>query len=237
MNIRTLIVDDEKLARTGLTDYLAKVPAFQLIGTCKNALEANFIVQQETVDLIFLDIQMPELTGLEWLQSLNQAPAIIFTTAYREFAWEGFELNAIDYLVKPISFDRFLRACNKAQKVLTPTTKEELEQPAYIFIKLDQQLIKIAFKDIMYLEASGDYIFIYTPEQRYMPLLSLRQVEPELPKNQFLKVHRSFIVNKDYVEAIQGNQLVIGNAKIPISRNHQQATFQEIIGNNLWKRK
>lgn len=236
MKLRCLVIDDEKHAREGIAQYVQRVASLELAGQCKSAIEANEFLQKQAVDLLLLDIQMPDLTGIEWLESLSNPPKVIFTTAYREHALEGFELNAVDYLVKPISFQRFLKACNKViQAVATPTPQSELSED-YIFIKVDNQIVKIFLKDILYIEAAGDYIFIYTLEQRFMTLLSLKQVEEDLADKAFIRVHRSFLVHKPYVDAIEGNLLKIREKKIPVSRNYYEKTYEAIVGEKLWKK-
>lgn len=232
MNLNCLIVDDEPVAREGLKEYVNKIPFLQLAGVCKSALEAGQILSKHTIDLVFLDIQMPDMTGLELVQSLSQKPLIIFTTAYREFATDGFELDAIDYLVKPISFQRFYKAANKA---LSISSNQEVKED-YFFIKADGKYVKIKFDSILYLESAKDYLFIYTEQKRYMTLLSLKKVEHSLPEDHFLRVHRSYIVAKEKVDMIDGNQLIIQGKKIPVSRNMQEEIFSKLLSGKLWKR-
>ncbi|MEN0004362.1 MAG: LytTR family DNA-binding domain-containing protein [Bacteroidota bacterium] len=237
MKLRCLIIDDEKPARDGLVAYTERIDFLELVGECKSAIEANQMLQEQVIDLLFLDIQMPDWSGIEWLQSINQPPLTIFTTAYREYAVDGFELNAVDYLVKPIAFSRFLKASNKALQVFNAQQATPVSSEAdHIFIKVDHQLVKLYFKDILYLEAAGDYIFIHTIHGRYMTLLSLKKVEADLPTNTFIRIHRSYLVNKEMVTAIEGNQVVIAEQKLPISRSAQEMVLRTIIGGKLWRR-
>ncbi|MFQ5446945.1 MAG: LytR/AlgR family response regulator transcription factor [Saprospiraceae bacterium] len=240
MNLSCLVIDDEPVARKGIAGYVAQIPFLSLAGSCKSALEASEILHRQPIDLLFLDIQMPDITGIEFMRSLEHPPAVIFTTAYRDYAIEGFELNALDYLVKPISFQRFLKAANKAlsyfemQRPAAPS--EQAAGPGYFFIKSDGQFIKIKLDDVLYFESEKDYVFIYTTQKRYLTLLSLKQLEKELPPDKFVRVHRSFIVSLDKVDLIDGNRLVIKDKQIPVSRRLQEAIFKRLIAGRLWKR-
>lgn len=240
MTIKCLVVDDEPVARKGLAGYVEQTPFLDLVGVCKSALEANEAMRAQKTDLLFLDIQMPDITGTEFVRSLENPPAIIFTTAYREYAIEGFELNALDYLVKPISFQRFLKAANKAlsffemQRPAAPRPAEA--EPGYFFIKSDGQFIKIKLDDVLFFESEKDYVFIYTVQKRYLTLLSLKQLERELPPDKFLRVHRSYVISVDKVDLIDGNQIVIRDKRIPVSRGFQETIFNTLVAGRLWKR-
>jgi DNA-binding LytR/AlgR family response regulator len=240
MTITCLVIDDEPVARKGIAGYVEQTPFLSLVGTCKGALEANEALHRQPVDLLFLDIQMPDLTGTEFVRSLEHPPAVIFTTAYRDYAIEGFELNALDYLVKPISFQRFLKAANKAKHHFEmqrqPTQKAPSPEAEYFFIKSDGQFIKIKLEDVLFFESEKDYVFIHTLQKRYMTLISLKQLESELPPEKFLRVHRSFIVSLDKIELMDGNLLVIKDKRIPVSRSLQDAIFNTLIAGRLWKR-
>lgn len=240
MKITCLVIDDEPVARKGLALYVQQTPFLELVGTCKNALEATTIVHEKDVDLLFLDIQMPELSGIELMRSLEHPPAVIFTTAYRDYAIEGFELNALDYLVKPISFQRFLKAVNKAKSHFEMMRQQNPDVSSapddYFFIKSDGQFIRIKLEDVLYFESEKDYVFIHTPHKRYLTLLSLKQLEKELPQDRFFRVHRSFIVSLDKVEMMEGNQVIVGGRKIPVSRSMQETIYQKLIAGRLWKR-
>lgn len=238
--INCLVVDDEPVARKGIGRYVEQTPFLTLAGSCKSALEANNFLHQQVVDLLFLDIQMPDITGTEFVRSLSTPPAVIFTTAYREYAIEGFELNALDYLVKPISFQRFLKAANKALAHFETQRNNAAPQAEigfdYFFIKSDGQFIKIRLDDVLYFESEKDYVFIYTKEKRYLTLLSLKQLERDLPPDKFMRIHRSFLVSLDKVDLMEGNQLVINGKHIPVSRSLQETLFNNLIAGRLWKR-
>jgi len=236
--MKCIVVDDEKPAREGLADYVSRIDFLELIGTCKSALELSPLLRQQPADLILLDIQMPDLSGIDWLKNTQRPPLVIFTTAYREYAVDGFELDAVDYLLKPISFARFLKACNKALALHTQEqTPSRSEEDPYIFIKVDHQLIRILLQDILYIEAAGDYVFFHTGDgQRHITLLSLKQVEQQLPPRQFLRIHRSYIVNPSQVSALEGNQVLIGENKLPISRGYAEAVYDILVKGRLWKK-
>lgn len=241
MKITCLVIDDEPVARKGIANYVGQTPFLELVGTCKSALEANTILAKKSVDLLFLDIQMPEISGIDFLRTLEDPPAVIFTTAYRDYAIEGFELSALDYLVKPISFQRFLKAANKALSFFEMQRQQQVSTSIapkndYFFIKSDGQFIKIWLDEVLYFESEKDYVFIYTQQKRYLTLISLKQLEKELPEDRFLRVHRSFIVALDKIELLDGNMIVIGDKKIPISRNLQETIYNRLIAGRLWKR-
>ena len=239
--ITCLVVDDEPVARKGIAGYVEQTPFLTLAGTCKGALEANDFLRQNPIDLLFLDIQMPDLTGTDFMRSLENPPAVIFTTAYREYAIDGFELNALDYLVKPISFQRFLKSANKAlnhfemlRRQGPPT--ETQHQADHFFIKSDGQFIKIMLGDVLYFESEKDYVFIYTKKKRYLNLISLKQLERDLPADNFIRVHRSFIVALDKVERMDGHKLIIQGKEIPVSRSSQEMVYKRLVEGKLWKR-
>jgi len=236
--INCLVVDDEPPAREGIAEYVNQTPSLNLVGTCKNALEAGTVLQSKEVDLIFLDIQMPKINGVDFLKSLKNPPLVVFTTAYREYAIEGYELDVLDYLVKPISYPRFLKAVNKALDFFQYQEKTEKgeEEIDFFFIKSDGKYLKILFEDILFLEGLKDYVFIHTKNEKYITLISLKNAEAELPSSNFLRVHRSYIVALDKVEAIEGNQLQIKNQLIPIAKNNREEVLERIVKGRLWKR-
>ncbi|MEY3052036.1 MAG: hypothetical protein RLY31_1821 [Bacteroidota bacterium] len=243
MILRCLVIDDEPVARKGIAGYVSQTPFLSLAGTCKSAMEANETLHEQPIDLLFLDIQMPDITGTEFLRSLRQPPAVVFTTAYREYAIEGFELNALDYLLKPISFQRFLKAANKALSQLEilrqtehPANTDRGAEQDYFFIKCDGQFIKIRLSEVLFFESEKDYVFIHTFHKRYLTLLSLKQLEKDLPAGKFLRVHRSFLVALEKVELLEGSDIVIQGHRIPISRNIQETIFNTLVAGRLWKR-
>lgn len=229
MKIRCIIVDDEPLARKGLKEYITDVSFLELAGEYDSPVKAAEILQQEQVDLMFLDIQMPRMTGIEFLRSLPQPPQVVFTTAYPDYAVESFELNVLDYLVKPISFERFMKAVLKAKNQQKSTSD-------YFFIKCDNKLEKIAYQDILYAEALQNYVAIHTSSRKFITYLTFKGVEDYLPTDRFVKVHKSFIVALDKIDSIEGNELLVGPHHIPISRNLKEEVMEKILNNRYLKR-
>jgi DNA-binding LytR/AlgR family response regulator len=226
--IRCAIVDDEELARALLENYAGRLPNLQLAGMCKDPLEALQLLQEQAVDLLFLDIQMPELTGIEFLRSLTQRPLVIFTTAYSEYALEGYELDVLDYLLKPIAFERFVQAVNKAAERLRLLSNEKGEKD-YILVKADHKVHRLRYDDILYVQSMLEYVAFYTPEGRILSLGSLRSLEDELPKSLFIRVHKSFIVAKKKVTTLEGNTVHIGKEKIPIGASYREEVMRELF--------
>ncbi|HRI01961.1 MAG TPA: LytTR family DNA-binding domain-containing protein [Saprospiraceae bacterium] len=224
--IKVLIVDDEPLAGEILETYIQQMPNLSLVARCFNAIEANELLQTQEVDLLLLDIEMPFLSGIDFAKNMQRPPLIIFTTAYPEFALEGFNLNAIDYLLKPISFDRFLKAINKVSERLKIKHESESTQTNdYIFVKADKKLIKLNFSDIVYIEGLKDYVMIHTDQARIVTLQTMKSLEEKLPQKLFLRTHRSYIVNLKKISAIVGNGIeVITKSQtkhLPIGKNHK----------------
>lgn len=233
-----VVVDDERTAREGIASYVLQIPYLSLVDKCKSTIELDAVLFKEDVGLVLLDINMPGLTGMDWLKHAQKPPLVIFTTAHREYALDGFELNVVDYLLKPISFARFSQAIKKAyqqEQSKTHVKKTVSDENRFIFIKEDQQTIKIFLRDILYFEAAVDYIFIHTAQKRYMTLFSMNQVEKEVAGLSFLRIHRSFIINTNHVKVIEGRQVIIGNVKLPISRNLFPEVYEQLVSNNLWK--
>lgn len=230
MKIRCIIVDDEPLARKGLKEYIADVNFLELAGEYDSPIKAAEMLQQEQIDLMFLDIQMPRMTGIEFLRSLPLPPQVIFTTAYPDYAVESFELNVLDYLVKPISFERFMKAVLKAKNQQQKNTTD------YFFIKCDNKLEKIAYQDILFAEALQNYVAIHTSSRKFITYLTFKGVEDYLPGDKFVKVHKSFIVALDKIDSIEGNELLIGSSHIPISRNLKEEVMERILNNRYLKR-
>ncbi len=233
MKMKCLIVDDEPLARKGLEDFVTQTPFLEHLQSLSSAIEALEFLKQTPVDLLFLDIQMPDLTGLELMEALNDPPKVIFTTAYREFAVDGFNLNAVDFLLKPFSYQRFLKAVDKATSQVTQLV---VEPKNHIFIKCDGTIIKVFIDQITFVETAKDYVFVHTSSDRYLTLVSLRQLESELPESKFMRVHRSYLVGLRHVKELEGNLLYIGKHKIKISRTLREKVYQRIIGNDLIER-
>lgn len=229
-----LIVDDEALARELLVNYIEKIPHLEIVATCATAMEAMAILQQKTVDILFLDIEMPNLNGIKFLQSLPNQPATILTTAYSEYALKGYELGVIDYLLKPIEFERFLKAVMRINTPNQPITiknlVEEKVPETHFFVKSEGKFIQIAFEDITFIEALQKYIRIHTENKKVLTLLSLSKIYSQLPKHQFMRIHRSFIVNLNKINAIEGNTIKIQNQEIPVSKGQREALFK-IVNN------
>ncbi len=237
--INCLAVDDESLALDLLEDNIRKVPFLNLVKRCKNAFEAQEIMQQQQIDLLFLDIQMPGISGVQFVQSLKNSPMVIFVTAYEEFALEGFNLDVIDYLLKPVSFERFLKAVNKSyelynlknQEVALPPAAETSSAPQeYLFVNADYSLVKIRISDILYVEGLKDYVKIYLEGQPrpVITRLTMKAMEEKLPSGPFLRVHKSFIIAFDKIESIRNLRIKIGQVHIPISESYGEALFKAI---------
>jgi DNA-binding LytR/AlgR family response regulator len=235
MKIRCIAVDDEPLALRVIESHVEKLSEVELVAKCSNAIEAFEILKHKDVDLIFLDIQMPELTGIEFLKSLRNPPLVIFTTAYRNYAIDAFELDVLDYLLKPISFDRFLKAINKyyarheeKHQELKNVSMGSTPEKDHIFIKKNKTLVKILFKDILYIESLKDYVKIHTPEEMYMVKYQISHLEQELPDEQFIRVHKSFIVSTEKIATISPRSVGIGDEKIPIGRNYKEFVLKRL---------
>lgn len=230
--LRCLAVDDEPLALDVIESHIAQFPDLELVGRCENAIQAAEILKNQQVDLLFLDIQMPEITGISFVRSLENPPMVIFTTAYSEYAVEGFELEAVDYLLKPIAVDRFKKAVEKARELYTLKHSGEVEQPTmeeeHIFVKANQKLVKIVYDDILYVEAFADYVKIFTPEKRIVTLQTMKNMEKKLPEDKFCRVHRSYIVGLKHVEAFSTSHVEVAGEKIPIGKNYKD-TFVELM--------
>ncbi|MEZ2443012.1 LytR/AlgR family response regulator transcription factor [Chitinophaga sp. RCC_12] len=235
LTIRCIITDDEPLAGEGLQRYAQKTPFLQVIAVCEDAIQLNTLLKQQPVDLLFLDIEMPYITGIEFLKSYPHPPKVIFTTAYEQYAIQGFELDVLDYLVKPISFDRFLKAANKAFDYFSSQHISK-EQP-YFFIKTDNKLEKVIFNDILFAEALGNYVAIYTTDKKIITHATLKSVQESLPARQFLQPHKSYLVNINHISAIEGNVLHMGNHEVPISKYQKEELLEKIVNNRLLKNK
>jgi DNA-binding LytR/AlgR family response regulator len=234
--IRCVAIDDEKLALDLIEDDILKVPFLQLVKKCRSGMEALDVLQNENIDLLFLDIQMPDISGIQLLKSLSKKPLVIFTTAYEKYAVEGFELDVIDYLLKPYSFERFLKAVNKVQEYLSKneknqsqTTNEDVSfSNQFIFVKSDYKLVKIEVTEIQYIESLKDYVKIVAGDSSVVTLSSMKAIEEKLVSPDFIRVHRSFMVNLRKIQYIHRNFVKVGDREIPIGDNYKD-NFQQII--------
>jgi len=230
--IRCLAVDDEVYASDIIASFIEKTPFLELIGTITNAFEALGMVQDGKVDLVFLDIQMPELTGIQFLKICGDKCKVILTTAYPEYALEGFDLDVVDYLLKPVSYERFYKAAQKAQAIISPPKEEASVVPSpqndFIFIKGDtkNKFIKVNYNEILYIEGLKNYVSVYTANQRIVTYQALRELETQLPHPPFCRVHKSYIVSLEKIKMIDGNALYIGEQSIPIGDTYREGFFK-----------
>lgn len=237
--LRCLVIDDEPLARKGLVEYIAEVDFLELAGEFDNPVKAMEALHAGLADLIFLDIQMPKISGLDWLRTLKNPPLTIFTTAYSEYAVEGFELEAVDYLVKPIGQERFLKAVWRARdmfELMNSNRSRPLQEEDYLFIKADNKLVKVPYADILFAEALQNYVTLHTTSRKYITYVTFRSVEDYLPADRFIKVHKSFIVSAARIDAIEGNDIRIGEHFIPISRNLKEEVMEKLLKGKYLRR-
>jgi len=239
MKLKCIIIDDEPIARKLIEEFIGDIDFLELVGQAENPAKAIKLLSENPVDVIFLDINMPTINGIDFLKSSKNTASIIMTTAYAEYAVEAFSLDVLDYLVKPIPFDRFLKACNKAKEGYD--NKQRLsatQQPAndHFFIKCDNQIEKVNYDDLLYAESMLNYVLLYTPARKMIVYITLKSLEEQLPENQFIKVHKSFIVNRSKIKSIEGNMINLGNKKITISQNLREKVLNEILKDKMIKR-
>lgn len=226
MTYKCLIVDDEPIARKILTEYLSELADIAIVGQLKNAIEAVDFLANNEVDILFLDINMPRLSGVQLLKNLKSPPLVIFTTAYSEYAVEAFELEAFDYLVKPIPFDRFLKSVNNAKKRLNERN-EHTESNRFFSIKEGKRIYKVEFSAIYLMQAYGDYVRLYTKEKTYLTKDKFNNIKAGLPEN-FLQVHRSYVINLEYLEFLEGNYVQLQNQQIPVSNTFRERLMERL---------
>lgn len=234
--IACLAVDDEPLALSVLEKYIGSVANLELVGSCQNAVQALELLQQYKVDLIFLDIQMPQIMGTDFIRTLKKSPKIIFTTAFRKYAVEGFELDAVDYLLKPISFERFLKAVNKVLQTnldapdsmyrLNETVSESA--PSHLYFRVDRKMVKVFLHDILYIEGFSDYVKIITSSKTLITKQLISTLEETLPKEIFIRIHRSFIISINKINSYNADSITIGNAELPIGRLFKQNAIRKL---------
>ncbi len=222
--LNCLIIDDEPIAREGIADYCKEISFLNIVGLCKNVLQANHYLQTHQIDLIFLDINMPIVSGIDWLKDLKNSPSIVMTTAYEEYALESFRYNVLDYLIKPISFERFLQAVNKVNNYHIGTTENKA-----LFVKCEKQLKKLLINDILFIEAMQNYIKVVTITETIITHMPLKNFKDQLPKDNFIQTHKSYIVSKYKVDKIVENQIIIGAYEIPISVRLKKIVLKNFI--------
>lgn len=229
--IRCLIVDDEPPAREIIRRYIEQVSSLQLTGECGNAIQAFSFLQQQPVDLLFLDIRMPQLNGNDFLKTLKNPPKVIFTTAYSEYAVEGYELDAVDYLLKPVPFDRFLKAVNKAYQLTAakyemPVVTEETRNDSFVYFRADRKMVKVMLDDILYIESMKDYIKVFTKTGTIITKQSISSVEAMLPEKKFIRTHRSFIVSLDKIKSFTSELIDIAATEVPVGKLYRNAVMK-----------
>lgn len=232
MKIKCVITDDEPVARKGLQSYVERVDFLELTGVCEDAIQLNTLLKTQQPDLLLLDIEMPYLSGLDLLATLVNPPKVIITSAYEQYALKGYEFNVSDYLLKPISFERFLKAVNKIYDAMQ---KEEgtAETDKYIFVKYERQIKKVYLKEILFVEGEENYVYIYTLAGKIMVRSTMKHILESLPEGHFLQIHKSYVVNVEHIHNVEGNMLGIGEYKVPIARNYREEVFNRIMKNML----
>ena len=233
--VTCMIVDDEPMAREIISSFVGKIHNLELVATCKNVSEAFSVLQKESIQLIFLDINMPEISGLSLAKSIQHKSQVIFTTAYREYAIEGFDLQAVDYLLKPIPFDRFLKAVQKyfdlhaSKEIIKQEIVSEAKETS-IFVRSDRKMVKVRFKEINYIESLSDYVKIFTDKETIITRETISNIESKLPSNEFLRTHRSYIVSMPKIDSFTNEFLELDKKAIPISRSYKENVLQKLAG-------
>ena len=239
MKLKCVIIDDEPIARRILQEFIEEIDFLELAGQAENPLKAMVLLNDNDIDLIFLDINMPKINGIDFLRNSKTSANIIMTTAYADYAVESYELEVLDYLIKPIAFDRFLKACNRAKEI-TSLRKNSQAGPNtpndHFFIKCNNQIEKVLYDDLLYAEAMLNYVMLHTKAKKMMVYVTIKNLEEQLPADLFIKVHKSFIVNKTKIKSIEGNILDIGNEKITISQSLREKVIAEIVKDKMIKR-
>jgi len=237
MKIRCLVIDDERLARDYLKNYISKVPELELVDDFNSPLKATELIKSGNIDLLFIDIQMPDITGVDFVKSLSKKPEVIFTTAYQEYALEGFNLSAVDYLLKPFSFERFYQAVNKVidklenklvvdENETTPLQSQTSYTDNYLTIRADRKFYKINFDDLSYIEGQKAYVTFHTNGKKITALASLKELEEALPENQFIRIHKSYIVAIREINSLEGNMIEIQDTRLPVGKSYKEAVMK-----------
>ncbi|WP_207430857.1 LytR/AlgR family response regulator transcription factor [Sabulibacter ruber] len=242
MQLTCLAIDDEPLALDLMRSYISKIPFLNLVQTCSSPLEAMAILQRQPIDLLFLDIEMPEITGVQFVQSLMNRPAVIFTSAYPQYALDGFTLDAVDYLLKPIPFDRFFKAVNKvyeraqlqpAAAVASAPVTHQNETEDFIFVKADYKTLRVNLRDILFIEGLKDYVILHTTSRKIITLLSMNKIMEKLPELEFARVHRSYIVSLAHIDSIEKSRIKIKEQEIPIGDSYKESFMRWVESKNL----
>ncbi len=231
MELKTIVVEDEPLARDGLLSYLTEIDFVQIKGVCENALQANQLLASVQVDLMFLDIQMPKITGIEFLKSLKQPPMVVMTTAYPNFALQGYELDVLDYLVKPFPFERLLKSANKARDFYLLKNKPTQQSSDFFFVKCEHRFEKIFYKDVICVEGMENYVVIHTLAQKYITLMRMKTIEEMLPAPDFIRIHKSYLVAVGAITSIDGSDLIVGGKSLPMSRDKKAEIIEILLKN------
>jgi len=235
MKIKCIVTDDEPFARKGLQGYIEKVDFLELTGVCENAIELNSMLKQQEVDVLFLDIEMPYMSGIELLKNLTNPPKVIFTTAYEKYAMEGYELEVMDYLLKPVSFERFLKSANKVYDYFKQQ-QQGVTAEDYFFVKADNKLEKISTADILFIEAMENYIAIYIKDRKIITHLTLKMIQERLPVADFVQPHKSYLVAMNKIDSIEGNVLHIAQFQVPVSKYQKEDLLMKVLNNRMLKR-
>ena len=235
MKIKCLVIDDEPLARDLMRSHIEKLENFEIIAECGDAMKALQALRNNTVDLMFMDIQMPQITGIEFLKTLKHPPKVIITTAYREYALDGFELDVVDYLLKPITFNRFLKAVNKyyqltqeENKNTIPATTMPQQEDAFIYVKENKKVIKVHLSEILYVEGLSEYVQIYTGNKKIVTKTSMTHMTEKLPQADFMRIHKSFIVSLSKIEAFTTNSIEVPGKELPIGRSYKNSVLETL---------
>jgi DNA-binding LytR/AlgR family response regulator len=239
MKLKCIVIDDEPVARKLLQEFIEEIDYLELTGQAENPLKAMKLLNDNDIDIIFLDINMPKINGIDFLKSSKTNANIIMTTAYAQYAVEAYGLDVLDYLVKPIAFDRFLKACNKAKEIRELKKISQIQPHKaddHFFVKCNNQIEKVFYDDLLYAEAMLNYVMLYTNAKKMMVYITIKSMEEQLPSDIFIKVHKSFIVNKTKIRSIEGNILDIGKEKITISQNLREKVINEIVRDKIIKR-
>lgn len=239
--INCAVIDDEPLARDGLASYIEKIDFLNLIGEGNNPTELLTLEKNHSLDLIFMDIQMPIMSGIDYLKSTKTRPMVILTTAYPSYALEGFELDVLDYMVKPITFNRFYKGVHKARDYFSMFHREDRPSASkptvdYFFVKCDSVYEKIFYEDVEYVQALQNYVIIYTTTGKFMPLISMKRMEELLDDQKFIRVHKSYLVAVDKIRSVEQSKLKLANQEVPLSRNYKDIVFKKILDKSLFKK-